>query len=207
LPDLLTLHDLTRYLPTLLAGAWRGFVQARDPYEKYYDEFGDPYALPEQEPMPIGVIVVGFVIYVGINLLFAFWGKSRAEKFNVDPWIGFALGFVFGLIGVAVVPAFRKDRVLNTQKLPPRPETMNAPNPMYAPLPQAYPPGQGSYPPPPQAVYPPPPQPVVPPPSVLVADPSGYVDCPVCGSRTKSGRKTCMNCGNVLPPVYNPHIR
>jgi hypothetical protein len=226
LPDLSCIPDLLRPVPALIAGALRGFVQARDPYEKYYDEFGDPYAMPESEPMPIGVYVVGFVIGVGINLLFAFWGKSRADKFNVDPWIGFALGFVLQFIGVAIVPVFRKDRVLNTAKLAPRPEVMNAPNPMYAPSVQAYPPPQGPYPTPPTpafyphvgpqpAAYPLPPvqahvptqQPPAPPPQMLVADENGYVNCPSCGSRTKSGRKACMTCGSHLPPVFNPHIK
>jgi hypothetical protein len=210
LPELTCVPDLLRFLPALVAGTLRGFVQARDPYEKYHDEFGDPYAMPESEPMPIGVIVVGLVISVGINLLFAFWGKSRADKFNVNPWIGFALGFVLQFVGVAIVPVFRKDRVLNTAKLPPRPETMNAPNPMYAPSVQVFPLPQGAYPPrqtsSPQAGAPVQ-QPASPPPRILIADPSGYVDCPSCGSRTKSGRKTCMTCGAHLPPVYNPHIK
>jgi hypothetical protein len=219
LPELTCIPDLLRLAPALVTGALRGFVQARDPYEKYYDEFGDPYAMPESEPMPIGVYVVGFVIGVGINLLFAFWGKSRADKFNVDPWIGFALGFVLQFVGVAIVPVFRKDRVVNKTKLPPRPEVMNAPNPMYAPSAQAYPQPQGPYPTPltqafhpqgvPSAPTPGYAQPVAPPPppQMLVADESGYVNCPNCGSRTKSGRKACMTCGSHLPPVFNPHLK
>jgi hypothetical protein len=220
------LIDLARCAPALLAGFVRGLVQSPDPYDRYYNDFGDPYAVPDSEPMPIGALIIGALVGIGINFMFALWGKSRAESYNVDPWIGFALGFVLGLIGIGIIPVFRRDRLFNKQRHA-APLQPSAPNPIYAPIQQgAYmpPPPPGYVPPPaaylmpqPQGGYAapaaygappqmPPPMPP-PPPSMLTADAGGYVACPACAARTKSGRKTCMSCGYTLPPVYDPNIR
>lgn len=218
------------HLPALLAGMLRGMAQSQDPAGPYYDDpIDNPYLSPmgEPEPLPVGAIIVGFLIGIGINVLFGFWGKSRAEQHNVHPAIGFFMGFMFAWIGVALVPVFKRDRVFNPAGRMPMPhQAPHAPNPMYANPGQYQQPGgpPPGYPPPPQA-YPQPPQypthgpmmagqgaappPPPPPPQqqVLTADAQGYVACPSCGARTKGGRKTCMSCGSFLPPVYNPNIR
>ncbi|MCZ7604960.1 MAG: hypothetical protein M5U25_02590 [Planctomycetota bacterium] len=223
--------ELLPRLPALLVGLLRGMAQVGNPYESGYDEFGDPYMAGPPEPeISVGMIVMGMVIGLGINVLFGFWGKSRAEDHNVNPWIGFALGFCLSWIGVALVPVFKTHRVINQRTAPQYQPQFSAPNPMYTagaawqpppgppqpyPPQQAYPqpqphPQQQPYPPqaypapyPPQGVAPPPP----PQPQMLTADAQGYVHCPACGARTKAGRKTCMSCGSQLPPVYDPNIR
>lgn len=221
------ISDLLPRLPALLVGLLRGMAQVGNPYESGYDEFGDPYMAGPPEPeMSVGMIVMGLVIGLGINVLFGLWGKSRAEDHNVNPWIGFALGFCLSWIGVALVPVFKTHRVINQRTAPQYQPQFSAPNPMYTagaawqpppgPPQQAYPQPQQAYPqaqPYPQQAYPAPypPQGVAPPPpaqpQMLTADAQGYVHCPACGARTKAGRKTCMSCGSQLPPVYDPNIR
>lgn len=180
----------------------------------------DMFMPPEPEPaFGIGTLLGMMLLGLAFNCLLGWWGKSRAEDHGVNPWVGFMLGFFLGFIGVAIVPVFRTDRIINTRN--PRPiVNPGQPNPMYAPPPQAYGPPQG-YGPPPQGYGAPPgpqphvmqpgyaPPPPLPAPSVemLVADEFGYVECPACGARTKSGRKSCMTCGNMLPPVYDPNIK
>ncbi|MCA8915834.1 MAG: hypothetical protein KDB90_10525 [Planctomycetes bacterium] len=211
-----------QHLPDLIGGALHTLAQSGPPFgDPATNPYGSPYDTGPK-PLPVGALVVGFLIGIGINVLFGFWGKSRAEQHNVHPGIGFALGFFLSWIGVAMVPVFKKDRVFNPgggvryQAPPP-----NAPNPMYG-TPQQYPP-QGYAPGPPQQYpapqYPtqgpmmagqgiaPPPPPPPQQPQVLTADAQGYVACPGCGARTKAGRKTCMSCGGAMPPVYNPNIR
>ena len=231
------ISDLLPRLPVLLAGVLRAMAQVGTPYESGYDEFGDPYMAGPPEPeVSVGMIVMGMVIGLGINVLFGLWGKSRAEDHNVNPWIGFALGFCLSWIGVALVPVFKTHRVINQRTAPQYQPQYSAPNPMYTagaawqpppgppqpyppqqahPQPQPFPPQQ-AYPQPqpyPQQAYPAPypPQGKAPPPppqpQMLTADAQGYVHCPACGARTKAGRKTCMSCGSQLPPVYDPNIR
>lgn len=224
MPDYL-LTELFRCAPTLLSGGLRGLAQARDPFKQYEKDFGNPYDMPESEPFPIGALIVGALVLIGLNVMFGFWGKSRAEKHNVDPWIGFTLGFVLQFIGVAMVPVFRRDRILNRQPQPLSPQQMNAPNPMYAPaggyaLPShamppvnaanpVYAPAVHSFNPVPGygVPHPPPRAPLPSPPQMLVADATGYVVCPGCAARTKTGRKTCMSCGYQLPTVFDPNLK
>lgn len=200
------------------------------PVDPYWD---DPYMYEEPESsIGFGTIIGIVFLGVALNCLFGWWGKSRAEDTGVNPWIGFAMGFCFGFLGVMLVPVFRVDRVMVTHNAPP-PMPPSAPNPMYSGGTQAYP--QQGYAPPQQQGHgqpplvqqqyaPPPPQPPphahsmqpefqpapqqpTEPAEMLVADEYGYVECPHCGTRTKSGRKSCMSCGNFLPPVYDPNIK
>ncbi|MBZ0135780.1 MAG: hypothetical protein K8I27_05365 [Planctomycetes bacterium] len=172
----------------------------------------DPF-MEVHEPAPIGIGTVVAMMFFGLALscLFGWWGKSRAEDAGVNPWIGFAAGFFFGFIGVAMVPVFRTDRVLVTRN--PHPVQMpGQPNPMYAPPPQAHGQPNPMYAPPPQTHGQPMQQGYAPPPpppeqQMLVADEYGYVECPHCATRTKAGRKSCMSCGNFLPPVFDPNIK
>jgi hypothetical protein len=155
-------------------------------------EMGPP---PMAEPsFGIGTLVWLMVIGLSVQVLLGFWGKSRAEDFDVHPWIGFAAGFCLGFIGVAIVPVFRTHRVVvstNPRPLPPPRPHVHAP-------PHAPPPSG------PQAYAPPPgPPAAAPPPQALVMDGEGYVNCPWCGSRTRGNRKACMSCGNFLPPVQD----
>jgi len=177
----------------------------------------DPMSAPAPE-LPIGALIIGFIIGIGINVLFGLWGKSRAEDHNVHPLTGFMMGFFFLWLGVALVPVFRKDRVVNTSNRPQfAPPQQSSPNPIYTAgtamsrhAPQGHPPA------PPQQGYPqqpmpqqPIPQQAVPQqrgPDMLVADEQGYVECPFCGARSKAGRKACMSCGNTLPPVFDPNV-
>lgn len=217
--------ELMPRMPALLVGLLRAMAQVGNPYESGYDEFGDPYMAGPPEPeISIGMIVMGMLIGLGINVLFGFWGKSRAEDHNVHPLVGFALGFCFSWIGVALVPVFKTHRIINQRTAPPIQQPYSAPNPMYTagtawqpppdppqpyppqqayPQPQPYPQQAHPAPYPPQGMTPPPP----PQPQMLVADAQGYASCPSCGARTKAGRKTCMSCGNPLPPVYDPNMR
>lgn len=205
--------EFLRLVPAALAGIVRLRAQGADPYAPYYDEpVADPYAMnaPEQE-FSFGTLVFMALGWFGINVLFGFWAKSRAEDHGVDPWLGFASGFVLGWIGVLIVPVFRRDRIFVPGPRPVAPQygqPVHAPNPIYAPqLPAAAPYPNPAYPPPPAMppaqAYP---QPAAPP-QMLVADAAGYVNCPGCGARTKAGRKTCMNCGGFMPAVYNPHVK
>ena len=192
----------------------------------------DPYFMePEPDPaLGLGTLVMMMVIGLGLSCLLGWWGKSRAEDVGINPWVGFAAGFFMGFIGVALVPLFRTDRVFVTRQPKPLQQPMQQ-NPMYAPgvapQQQGYPQQQAhpQQPQPPQQGYapspgpqphahsmqpgyapPPPPQPAEPA-QMLVADEYGYVECPHCQSRTKAGRKSCMNCGNFLPPVFDPNIK
>lgn len=236
MPDVTLTVDVLNWFP--LDGLF-AHVQA-DPWSD------DPYAYgpaPASPTIGLGSIIGIMLLAIAFNCLMGWWGKSRAEDFGVNPWVGFALGFFMGFIGVALVPVFRTDRVFVTRKPPPMPQQPMQTNPMYSPGTQAYPqqgyappqqgydqppqgygqpPQQQGFAPPMQQQYAPPPQPHAhsmqpgfePPPQqpvepaeMLVADEHGYVECPYCQSRTKSGRKACMNCGNFLPPVYDPNIK
>ena len=211
------LFEHLQHVPTLIGGVFALLADADGPLNPLGG--GSPFT-QQQHETPVGAIIVGFLIGIGISVLFGFWGKSRAEQHNVHPAIGFALGFVLGWIGVALVPVFKKDRVFNSTTTPRyQQQTQSMPNPMYSASayqpppagPQQYQP-QPQYPPqnPPQPQYPmPPAQGMAPPPQpqMLQADAQGYVGCPGCGARTKAGRKTCMSCGGAMPPVYNPNVR
>ena len=228
MPDLTLTIDVLNWLP--LDGLF-AHVQA--------DPWGDgpyPYGPSQGNPgLGIGTIVGLMVLALAFNCLMGWWGKSRAEDFGVNPWVGFAMGFFMGFIGVALVPVFRTDRIVVTRSPRPLPDQPMPTNPMYAPGTQAYPqqgyasppqgygqppqqgfapPVQQQYAPPPQSPahsmqpgHEPPPQQPSEPAEMLVADEYGYIECPYCQSRTKSGRKACMTCGNFLPPVYDPNIK
>ncbi|MHC4839894.1 MAG: hypothetical protein ACYTDT_02895 [Planctomycetota bacterium] len=80
-----------------------------------FDEFDNQALYQGPEVMApgfsFGQIVamgMGFLLF---SLLFAFWGKSRAEDHNVHPVIGFLMGFFFAWVGVMLVPIFKSDRV------------------------------------------------------------------------------------------------
>lgn len=192
--------NLSQTLPSLLGDGLHRLAQMGSPL--------DPTAPPPSVELPIGAIIVGFLVSIGIQVMFGLWGKSKAEDHNVNPLTGFMLGFFFAWIGVMLVPVFRKDRIINTTARPRYQQPIqSAPNPIYtagtamsqnAPPPHAGPPQPM---PPQMAPQQMPPQA----PDVLVADESGYVVCPYCGSRAKAGRKACMSCGNMLPPVFDPN--
>lgn len=197
------------------------------------DELADFYAYEDPtyvEPtVSFGQIVLWVLLGAAINVLFGFWGKSRAEEFGVNPWIGFAAGFFFAYIGVRLVPLLRSDRIANA----PARRAIGPPqgtNPVYQPpvppigdVPvhypaSTYPPAVQAYPqqPPPgavlydashshpQAQYAPPPAQYVPPMPQIVVGADGYFACPGCGQRVKAGRRNCMSCGVALPRVQAP---
>ncbi|MEZ5992537.1 MAG: hypothetical protein R3E76_09300 [Planctomycetota bacterium] len=226
--------DVLHCMPTLLRGAFRALAQTGQPLPPEWDDFEDPYYNEPEPEFPFGALIIGFLVSIGIQVLFGLWGKSRAEDHNVHPLAGFLAGFFLGWIGVLLVPVFKTDRIVNkparTQFYP---QMQSAPNPVYTagtpmsqqapppgyPQPPMAPPPQGAYPmapqqhphmqPPPMAPQmqqpmAPPPQPAMP--DMLVADDSGYVVCPSCQSRTKAGRKACMSCGNFLPPIFDPNV-
>lgn len=191
------------------------------------DELAEFYAYDDPtyvEPtISFGQIILWVLLGIAVNVLFGFWGKSRAEEFGVNPWIGFAAGFFFAYIGVRLVPLLRSDRIANA----PARRAVGPPqgtNPMYqpqapplgdvpvhyntAPYPQSYPQSYPQQPPPGAVLYdasqhqaqpqytPPVPQ--------IVVGADGYFACPGCGQRVKAGRRNCMSCGVSLPRVSAP---
>ncbi|MBX3473664.1 MAG: hypothetical protein KF754_04715 [Planctomycetes bacterium] len=136
--------------------------------------------VPEEPPAPrstkIGTIVFMVLIGIAINVLFGLWAKAKGEDHGVNPWVGFAAGFLFNYVGVRLVPLLAPGRVFH--------EPVRRPLP---PVPQQ----QGFPAPPPGAALPPTVQAVVAP----VTAPDGSLVCPGCGVRVKPGKKLCMSCG------------
>lgn len=191
-------------------------------FHEYY-AYDDPAYV--ESSLSIGQLLLFVLIGVGVNVLFGLWGKSRAEEFGVNPWVGFAAGFFLAYIGVRIVPLLRSDRLMNQPARralgPPQ-----ATNPMYRPTgpPLAdvpvhynnappYPQPGPQYPPPGAVLYDasqpvapmyPHAQPVAPAPMPapqIAVDADGYFACPGCGQRVKAGRRNCMSCGVALPRV------
>jgi hypothetical protein len=120
------------------------------------------------------MIAFSIMFGLGVQVLFGFWARAKAEEYNVNPWVAFAAGFFLAYIGVRIVPVLRRDALFFQPK--PRPFT---------------PPPRGQAPPGPHPQG----QPVQPP----QVDADGYMPCPACGARAKAGRKACMACGTPLP--------
>lgn len=76
-----------------------------------------------------GLMLLG----IAVPVLFGFWGKSRAEDHDVSPWLGFAVGFMLGWIGLLIIPALRTKRMTNPT---PQPQYFGPPPQQYAPPPQ-----------------------------------------------------------------------
>lgn len=173
-------------------GALANWFIQHDPFGgQYPDEMYGPVV---QEPsFSFGQIILFLLIGVAFQVLFGFWGRSKAEDHNVHPMIGFAAGFMLGYLGVRLVPLFK-------------PGMLFAPGPR-RPMPPGYPPTpmmqqQPPYPPP--GAYPPPqgvPQPQAPQPPAPAVAADGYLQCTGCGARAKAGRRKCMTCGMALPMV------
>jgi hypothetical protein len=136
--------------------------------------------MPVDEPgIDIGHLMLVMISGGVIAGLFGWWGKTRAEEHNVNPWIGFAAGFCFGWIGVRLVPLMRSDRIYNKRQ------------PDAAAFAQSF----GGH--PPQGAWPPMPSgpPAAAPQPAIVVDKDGYFECPACAARVKQGRRSCMSCG------------
>jgi hypothetical protein len=157
--------------------------------------------------LPIGALIVGFLVGIGLQFLFGWWGKSRAEDHGVEPLYGFLAGFFLGWIGVLIVPMLKTNRSLHTRAYQrpvlPYPPQDAIPHYPYTDQPAApYAPPA----PPPllnQPAYPtaqPAPVPILDHsgPPLLVPDEYGYATCPGCGGRVKTGRRTCTACGARL---------
>jgi hypothetical protein len=56
------------------------------------------------QPVPIlGITMV--ILYLVVGILFGTWGYKKCEEKGRDPWLGAALGFFLGLIGILIVLA------------------------------------------------------------------------------------------------------
>ncbi|MDC1141950.1 hypothetical protein OAU50_02565 [Planctomycetota bacterium] len=181
--------------------------------------------MPPEPSFAVGQIIAMLFGALLFNLLFAFWGKSRAEDNNVHPLIGFLLGFFMGWIGVLIVPVFKSNRIFVEKRV--AQTNMTQPygqNPIYGqgqPHQQPNQPTQ-NYPQAPmqQQGFPQQPRPQAPPMQhqppqqhqpqqqqmMLVADENGYVECPNCQARSKSSRRSCMSCGTQFPEIYDPNF-
>lgn len=187
------------------------------------DLYDQAVMVPEPS-FSFGQVVLWFVLGLAAQVLFGFWGKSKAEENGVNPWVGFAAGFFFAYLGVRLIPILKpswwqpvqgpRRRVgppANAPLMHPQaayppqaPYPQQAPYPVpqqpgFAPVaqPQPYPPAQAPMAPAP-AAYPPMAQPPVQAHTVRL-DAEGYFPCPACGAKAKAGRKTCMACGAQLP--------
>lgn len=186
------------------------FVAQVDPYGGTgADPWNDDTA--SAGSLGFGALLMILLLGLGVSVLFGFWAKSRGDDHGIHPVMSFCAGFFMGWIGVLIVPLLKTDRIVN----PPRRPAPLMPNKPYGgqPYPPQAPPPPG--PPPPMPDYPQQPGPMLKyepaqpapnaePSHVLVPDEQGYVECPACHARTKSGRKSCMTCGVVLPPVFEP---
>jgi hypothetical protein len=158
---------------------------------------------PQAAPLPIGALVIAALLWLGLQVLFGLWGKSRAEDHGVMPLYGFLAGFFLGWIGVAIVPILKTNRVVNTRQSAPYSPQPYPPPQMPYPHQPAQPVGAWQPPPAPDAMPhhfedPQQPQPVAPQRPVLTPDKDGYAQCLACGARVKVGRRSCMNCGAAL---------
>lgn len=192
-------------------------------------------------PQPVApTFSAGSLIAMTIGLLlsqvlFGFWGKSKADDHNVHPLIGFALGFTLGWVGVAIVPLFKSNNWFVKKNNPAFSGPPTGTNPIYghgtafqppsAPLEQEPMQAQEFVPVQQQPQVPPPPTPLspqpfpqvpvpgqsapIPPsnaPTILVADEQGYVECPACQAKSKSNRSSCMSCGAGFPEIFEPNF-